>query len=148
MRALVSENRSCRFGSWLHTVEVSRISARDARGRREKRSRTHHAVYERKHQDAFPKHPRSFAPIWVEARNGLTSACSRRRCASSEIAAISCAIICSRRSQPIGDGAADAQALGPEAFVSRSISLPQPTTPLVPHQRVSVREFTHQSEAN
>ncbi len=41
-----------------------------------------------------------------------TSACSRRRCASSEIAAISCAIMCCRRSRSWIGGAADAQALG------------------------------------
>ncbi len=56
-------------------------------------SQTTQATSVRRLQDVVPKQAPSFAPIWVEARNGLTSACSRRRCASSEIAAISCAIL-------------------------------------------------------
>ena len=54
---------------------------------------------ERRHQEALSRQPRSFAPIWVEAGNGLTSRSSRRRYASSEITAISCAIMCSRHSR-------------------------------------------------
>ena len=55
---------------------------------------------ERRHQEALSRQPRSFAPIWVEAGNGLTSRSSRRRCASSKIAAISGAIMCSSIPDP------------------------------------------------
>ena len=94
------------------------VFQRAVRGLRIKRYVNPFRFRERRHQDAFPRQSCSFRTIRQKPRNGLTLRSSRRRCASSEIGPILCAIMCSRHSRSTTAARLNASVGWPERFLN------------------------------